>query len=180
MHNWTITNKIVTIARAAQQGTTPRHSWTISTFTRFPLFSRFATRKRKRSLRRLSNQRLRETFMEPSALFLRIFSCSFCVFCALFSGTLRFFSVSFSYRPPFEALGTQMMWTSFGIFPWYFPLYIKLTLVAKEAPLLTQRRQYVHRNASIPIGIKRVLSSVVRFPSRIKVTFSTENMNGLS
>lgn len=179
MHNWTITNKIVAIARAAQQGTTPRHSWTISTFTRFPLFSRFATRKRKRSLRRLSNQRLRETFMEPSALFLRIFSCSFCVLCSFFRHlTLLFgeFFIPASIRSTRDANEVDKLWHLSLILSTVHKTY----LVAKEAPLLTQRRQYVHRNASIPIGIKRVLSSVVRFPSRIKVTFSTENMNGLS
>ena len=82
----------------------------ISTFMRFPRFSRLATRKRKQLLRSLSNRRLRGSFMKPFALFLWIFACSFCVFWALFSGNLRFFSVSFSSRPPFEALGTQMRW----------------------------------------------------------------------
>lgn len=90
MNNRTITNKLVAIARAAQRGTTPRHSWTIGTFTRFPRFFRLATRRRKRLLRRLSNRRLRRTFMKPFALFLRIFACSFCVFCALFFAQLTF------------------------------------------------------------------------------------------
>ena len=143
MNNWTITNKLVAIARAAQRGTTLRHSWTISTFTRFPRFFRLATRRQKRLLRRLSNRILRRTFMKPFVLFLRIFLCSLCVFCALFSGTLRFFSVSFSSRPPFEELGTQMR-LCYKL--WHLSLILstvhKTELVAKEAPLLTQERQY--------------------------------------
>lgn len=124
MNNWTITNKIAATARAAQRGTTPRHSWTIGTFTRFPRFSRFATRKRKRSLRRLIG-----TFMEPFALSLRIFPCFFCVFCALFSGTCRFFR--WVFHPGLHSKHSGRKWggpTSFGIFPWYFPLYAKLNL----------------------------------------------------
>lgn len=128
--------------------TTPRHSWTSLTLdpttiyfcfsspnalTRFPRFFRLATTKWKRSLRRLSNRRLRGIFMEPFALFLRIFSCSFCVFCTLFSGTLRFFSVSF--YPGLHSKQSGRKWggaTSFGIFPWYFPLYTKLNLSQKR------------------------------------------------
>ena len=95
MNNWTIANKIEAFARAAQRGTTPRHSWTISTFTRFSRFSRFPTRKQKRSLRRLSNRRLRRTFMKPFALFLRIFACSFCVFALFFQAPCAVFGTFF-------------------------------------------------------------------------------------
>lgn len=95
MNNWTIANKIEAFARAAQRGTTSRHSWTISTFTRFSRFSRFPTRKQKRSLRRLSNRRLRETFIEPFAFFLRIFSCSFCVFALFFQAPCAVFDAFF-------------------------------------------------------------------------------------
>ena len=95
---WTIANKIEAFARAAQRGTTSRHSWTISTFTRFSRFSRFPTRKQKRSLRRLRNRRLRETFIEPFA-FLG-FSRVLFVCLRSFFRHLALFSVRFSSRPP--------------------------------------------------------------------------------
>lgn len=131
---WTIANKIEAFARAAQRGTTSRHSWTISTFTRFSRFSRFPTRKQKRSLRRLSNRRLRETFIEPFAFFLRIFSCSFCVFALFFQAPCAVFGAFFiPASTKSKHLGRK--WgdaTSFGIFPWYFPLYAKLNLSQKR------------------------------------------------